>query len=99
MDKCWYATGSGDSIKIWTISIDGNLFVSPDGHGDLVVRSRLRGQKGQGWKPDSTEDPPSMRACCTQIIRRKPNILLPVWYGCLERRMPAQNSYSSSDLG
>nr|GBO46040.1 hypothetical protein AVEN_45702-1 [Araneus ventricosus] len=29
------------------------------GHGGLVVRSRLRGRRAPGAKPDSTEDPPS----------------------------------------
>ncbi|GBN71288.1 hypothetical protein AVEN_46348-1 [Araneus ventricosus] len=29
--------------------------------GGLVIKSRLRGRRVPGWKPDSIEDPPCMR--------------------------------------
>ncbi|GBN40809.1 hypothetical protein AVEN_16221-1, partial [Araneus ventricosus] len=37
--------------------------------GSLVVRSRLRGRRAPGSKPDSTEDPPCMGPAVRQIIR------------------------------
>ncbi|GBM70974.1 hypothetical protein AVEN_102910-1 [Araneus ventricosus] len=32
--------------------------------GSLVVRGRLRGRRAPSSKPDSTEDPPCLWACC-----------------------------------
>ncbi|GBM75711.1 hypothetical protein AVEN_36105-1 [Araneus ventricosus] len=41
------------------------LFAFLMGGGILVVRSRLRGRRVPGSKPDSTEDPSFMWAWCT----------------------------------
>ncbi|GBM48342.1 hypothetical protein AVEN_37800-1 [Araneus ventricosus] len=40
-----------------------------EGRGGLVVRSRPRGRRVAGPKPDSTEDPPCMGPVARQIIR------------------------------
>ncbi|GBL96061.1 hypothetical protein AVEN_104306-1 [Araneus ventricosus] len=40
-----------------------------------------------GPKPDSTEDPPSMRTCCTLNHSRRLNFLSLKWCGGLGRRM------------
>ncbi|GBM57579.1 hypothetical protein AVEN_85446-1 [Araneus ventricosus] len=69
-------------------------------HGVLVVRSRFRGRRVPGSKPDSTEDPSCMWACCvinhTQGVKRTSR-----WRGAedLRRGMPAQMSSSSSNGG
>ncbi|GBL90533.1 hypothetical protein AVEN_179452-1 [Araneus ventricosus] len=63
------------------------------GRSGLVVRSRPRGWRVPGLKPDSTEELPCKRAWCT------PNLLQLVWCGSLEREEPAQVLSPSSDHG
>ncbi|GBO45363.1 hypothetical protein AVEN_200425-1, partial [Araneus ventricosus] len=43
--------------------------------GGLVVRSRPRGQRIPGSKPNSTEYPPCMEPIARYIIRRGSNVL------------------------
>ncbi|GBM63139.1 hypothetical protein AVEN_150266-1 [Araneus ventricosus] len=54
----------------------------------LVVKSRLRGWRVPGPKPDFTEDPPSMWACCT--LNHTWSALPLAWCGGMEREVPAR---------
>ncbi|GBM27741.1 hypothetical protein AVEN_25359-1 [Araneus ventricosus] len=65
----------------------------------LVVWSRHRARRAPGSKLHSTADPPCMEPVTRSIIRRRPNVLLLVWRGSLERGVPAQVSPLSSDHG
>ncbi|GBM98861.1 hypothetical protein AVEN_44867-1 [Araneus ventricosus] len=49
-----------------------------------MVRSRPRGARVPGSKPDSIEEPPCKRVWCT-LNPTRPNVLPLVWYGSLER--------------
>ncbi|GBL78005.1 hypothetical protein AVEN_143322-1 [Araneus ventricosus] len=55
------------------------------GRGGLVVRSRLRGGRIPGSKPDSTENTSCIGPVARKIIYRGPNVLPLVWPGSLER--------------
>ncbi|GBM29059.1 hypothetical protein AVEN_209566-1 [Araneus ventricosus] len=68
------------------------------GHSGILVTSRLWGLRVPGSKPDSTEDPPCMWACCTPNhtwgTKRPPaGVMRKFGEGML-----AQVSSSSSDL-
>ncbi|GBM15878.1 hypothetical protein AVEN_258424-1 [Araneus ventricosus] len=66
----------------------------------LVVKSRLRGRKFPGLKPDSTEDLPRVWACCMlNHTKGESNVLPLVWCGSMERGVPARVLSSSSDSG
>ncbi|GBL88585.1 hypothetical protein AVEN_195596-1 [Araneus ventricosus] len=49
-------------LKLFKIYISLLKVISSFGHVGLVVRSRLRGLRDPGLKPDSTEDPPCVGA-------------------------------------
>ncbi|GBN23594.1 hypothetical protein AVEN_50876-1 [Araneus ventricosus] len=55
------------------------------GRGGLGIRSRLRGGRAPGSKPDSTEEPSCCGPVACQIIRKGPNVLPLVCCGSLER--------------
>ncbi|GBM58119.1 hypothetical protein AVEN_164299-1 [Araneus ventricosus] len=67
-----------------------------DGHGGLIVRSLFRGRRLPGSNPDSTEDPPYMKACCTLnqtsscwYGAKIPTLARPTQKGCKAGRGPA----------
>ncbi|GBO27472.1 hypothetical protein AVEN_256380-1, partial [Araneus ventricosus] len=64
------------------------------GYGGLVARTRLPGRTTPGSKPGSSEDTPSMWACCT--LNQTPNALLLAWCRCLESELPVQMSSDRS---
>ncbi|GBN50265.1 hypothetical protein AVEN_265596-1 [Araneus ventricosus] len=70
------------------------LLQNGTGRGGLVVRCRLRGWRAPGSKPDLTEDPACMWACC---IRGQTSH---IWCGAeVWRGVPSQLSSSSTDRG
>ncbi|GBL72722.1 hypothetical protein AVEN_127956-2-1, partial [Araneus ventricosus] len=68
------------------------------GCGGLMVRRRLRSRRVRGSKPDSTEDPPCLRACCALNYTYGANVLQLGCCGRLEkglqlRRPPRDQNY------
>ncbi|GBM07118.1 hypothetical protein AVEN_177082-1 [Araneus ventricosus] len=64
------------------------------GRGGQVATTWLWSRRVPGSKPDVTEDPPCMGACCKLNHTWCPNVLRLVRRGRLERWLPAQASPS-----